>query len=112
MTAALRLPDEWLVPMRNDPMWVEMEQVAHTLAYDGTIMGDTMSDQPLPTGRWDSATMPTLVMDGEVSEPFFHDTAQALAGLLPNARHRTLAGQNHGVAPEALAPALVEFFTA
>jgi uncharacterized protein YndB with AHSA1/START domain/alpha-beta hydrolase superfamily lysophospholipase len=110
MTKALRIPEEYLAPMRNGPMWAAMEAVAHTIAYDGTIMGDTMSGKPLPANAWAAATMPTLVMDGELSEGFFHDAAQALADILLNARRRTLEGQEHGVAPEALAPVLVEFF--
>jgi hypothetical protein len=36
--------------------------------------------------------------------------AQAVAFALPNAHRRTLEGQTHDVAPEALAPVLVEFF--
>jgi hypothetical protein len=40
-----------------------------------------------------------------------HNGAKALAGVLPSARHRTLAGQAHNVAPAALAPVLTEFFT-
>jgi len=50
------------------------------------------------------------VMAGENSEAFFHDAAQALTDILPNAQRRTLAGQDHGVANEALVPVLVEFF--
>lgn len=37
---------------------------------------------------------------------------QALAQTLPNATYRTLAGQNHMVKAEALAPVLMEFLTA
>lgn len=87
-----------------------MEKLAHTLAYDGAIMYDTMSGKPLPTERWASATAPTFVMDAEQSGAFFHHTAQALVDLLPDARRRTLAGQDHAVAPESLVPVLVEFF--
>jgi hypothetical protein len=36
--------------------------------------------------------------------------AQAVAPAIPNAQRRTLEGQTHDVAPEALAPVLVEFF--
>ena len=39
-----------------------------------------------------------------------HNAAQALAHALPNAKRRTLEGQTHDVAPEALAPVLMEFF--
>jgi pimeloyl-ACP methyl ester carboxylesterase len=112
MTKAILLPDKFLAPMRKDPMWAEMEAVAHTLAYDGMIMGDTMSGKLLPTGRWTSATSPTLVITGGNSETFFHHGAQALVDDLPNAQRRILEGQDHAVAPEALAPVLVEFFKA
>ena len=44
------------------------------------------------------------------SFPFMHTTAMALADAMPNAQHRTLEGQTHEVAAEALAPVLVEFF--
>jgi hypothetical protein len=39
-----------------------------------------------------------------------HITATALANAIPNAQHRTLEGQTHEVATEAIAPVLVEFF--
>lgn len=107
MTQAVGIPAEYLDGMKADPWWAETEAVAHTIAYDGRVMGDTMSGQPL---KWDGARMPTLVMTGGNSEPFFHDSARALVSLLPDASHRTLAGQDHGIAGEALAPVLVEFF--
>jgi pimeloyl-ACP methyl ester carboxylesterase len=110
MTAAIRLPDEWLIPMKNAPMWTDLERVAHTLPYDGTIMGDTMSGKPLSPGRWQSATVPTLVLYGDASESFFGSAAQSLATLLPHARYDSLPGQDHNVAPDALAPRLIAFF--
>jgi hypothetical protein len=54
--------------------------------------------------------MPALVIVGGESEAFFHNGTKALVDLLPNAQHRVLAGQTHAVAPEALAPMLIEFF--
>ncbi|MDQ3654346.1 MAG: hypothetical protein M3457_04610 [Chloroflexota bacterium] len=54
--------------------------------------------------------MPALVMTGGNSESFLHDAAKALVSLLPDASHHTLAGQDHAVAGEVLAPVLVEFF--
>jgi hypothetical protein len=38
-------------------------------------------------------------------------TADAPATVIPVARRRTLAGQTHEVAADALAPVLVEFFS-
>jgi pimeloyl-ACP methyl ester carboxylesterase len=122
MTEAILLPAEFVDQMRHTPAdelfdgemrppeWAEMEQVAHTLAYDGTIMGDTMAGQPLSARKWVSATSPTLVITGGNSETFFHDGAKALVDELPKAQHYILEGQDHAVAPSALAPVLVEFF--
>jgi pimeloyl-ACP methyl ester carboxylesterase len=104
------VPDEFVAQMRDMPMWPEMEQVAHTLAYDGTIMGDTMSGKPLSPKQWATTTSHTLVIVGGESEAFFQHGTQALVDILPNAQHRTLAGQTHEVAAEALAPVLKEFF--
>jgi pimeloyl-ACP methyl ester carboxylesterase len=110
MTKAGGMPAEAVAPMRNAPFWLAFEAVAHTLAYDGTIMGDTMSGNPLPTKQWASVTVPTLVISGGASPAFMHHGAQELANILPNAQHRTLEGQTHDVAPEILAPVLEEFF--
>jgi pimeloyl-ACP methyl ester carboxylesterase len=107
------VPEEFIPQMRNDPSWAEMEAVAHTLAYDGIVIGDTGSGKPLPADRvrqWASATMPTLVIVGGESEPFFRSGAQALVDVLPNGQLRTLEGQAHDVSSEALAPVLAEFF--
>ena len=51
-------------------------------------------------------------MDGGASYPFMHTSALALANAMPNAQHRTLEGQPHEVAADAIAPVLMEFFTA
>jgi pimeloyl-ACP methyl ester carboxylesterase len=104
-------PDEMVAEMRKMPMWPELEKVAHTLAYDATIMGDTQSGNPLPPGQWTSATSPTLVIVGGESEPFFHHGTRALVEILPNAQLRALEGQSHEVNSEALAPVLVGFFS-
>ena len=103
-------PEEMIAQMRNMPMWPEMEKVAHTLAYDGTIMGDNQSGKPLAPNQWTSATSPTLVIVGGDSPPFFQHGTQALVDMLPNAHLRVLEGQTHEVSAEALAPMLVEFF--
>ena len=92
------------------PGWQALERIAHTLAYDGTVMDGLMAGRPLPAKRWAANTAPTLVITGANSAGFFHDGAKALAKELPQARHRLLPGQDHNVAPEALAPVLMEFF--
>lgn len=109
MTKGVGLPVEFVDQMRNAPMWQGMEELASTLAYDGTIMGDTMSGTALPT-EWKAITNPTLVMDGGESPAWQRQAVQALCEILPHAQRRSLEGQDHGAAPEAVAPVLVEFF--
>ena len=109
-------PAEMVAQMRQSPMWPGLEEVAHTLAYDVTIIGDTQRGDPLPLRKWASVSVPTLVMDGTVflgrgeSHVFLHHGAEELATILPDAQRRTLEGQDHGPADEVLVPALKEFF--
>jgi len=110
MTAAVGVPAEMVAQMRMAPMWPTMEGVAHTLAYDGEALGDSMSGMPLSKKRWASVRVPTLVIDGGASPAWLRNAAQALADLLPNAERRTLEGQTHDVDAKALAPVLEEFF--
>ena len=122
MTKAILLPPEVVEQMRTvspdelfdtemkPPEWVEMEKVAHTLAYDGRVMDGLMLGKPLPEGRWKEVTVPVRVVVGGNSDRFFHNGAQALVQQLANAEYRVLEGQDHAVSPTALAPLLVEFF--
>jgi pimeloyl-ACP methyl ester carboxylesterase len=124
MVKAIGIPEEYVAGMRHapppqvtdenaamqPPAWSDMEAVAHTLAYDGMIMGGTMRGKPLPQGKWSGVTARTLVITGGNSEGFFHSGAKALAAQLDNAEYRVLEGQDHAVAPAALAPVLKEFF--
>ena len=110
MTTAVGVPAEVVAGMREQPFWSSLESTAHTLAYDGTIMGDTMGGITAPLRRWASVGVPTLVMDGGASPDWQRNAVRALVDVLPDARHRTLEGQDHGPASEVLAPALLEFF--
>jgi len=74
-------------------------------------MRDTGSGKPLPAKRWASVTILTLVMDGGKSPTWMRHGMQALTGVLPNAKYRTLEGQTHMLKPEAVTPVLEEFFT-
>lgn len=106
MTKVVGLPVEFAAQARNAPWWPTQEAMAHTLAYDATIMGDFS----LPIEQAATVTAPTLVIAGEASFPFMRSTAQALAEALPNGRALILDGQTHDAAPQVLAPVLEEFF--
>ena len=103
------MPADHLEAVRQHPLWPMWEAAAATLAYDAAVMGE---DASVPTEKAAHVAVPTLVMDGSSSFPFMHVTATALANAIPNGQHRTLEGQTHEVAVSALAPVLVEFFTA
>jgi pimeloyl-ACP methyl ester carboxylesterase len=98
--------DEGVAGMRQSPVWPLFEAVAPTLRYDAAELGDSR----VPTERAATVAMPTLVMAGEATFPFIQQAAQALADALPHGEHRTLEGQTHEVAAEALAPVLDAFF--
>lgn len=104
------VPDEYLEHMRQDPSWKFSESLAHTIAYDGTIMGNNMSGKPLEPNQWPNVTAPTLVVVGDRSGEFFVTGARELITQLPDARLRMLEGQIHDVNSEVLAPVLVDFF--
>ncbi len=110
MIEAVGVPRDMVAQMHESPMWPGLEVVAHTIAYDGMIMGDTMRGDPSPLKKWSSVTIPTLVLDGGASHVYMHHGAQALANILPDGHRLTLEGQNHGPADDVLAPALKEFF--
>jgi pimeloyl-ACP methyl ester carboxylesterase len=107
LTTAAGLPAEYLGPMRQSPMWAGMEQVAHTLAYDGRIVNGFRLD----ADRVAALDTPALVMDGGQT-PWMSSGAEALAAALPNGTHRRLEGQEHGPSPDVIAPVLIEFLAA
>jgi pimeloyl-ACP methyl ester carboxylesterase len=100
------IPALFVSLMRFMPGWSKMTAMAHTIAYDLTILDGTQAGRPLPAGRWASAAAPTLVLTGEKSGAFFHQAAQVLAHLLPNAQHRILLAKpyrcRHGPGLRAL----------
>jgi pimeloyl-ACP methyl ester carboxylesterase len=108
MSQVVRLPDEFVAQAKAAPWWPSQEALAHTLPYDARIMGD----YSIPSDRVSSVKAPTLVLIGGASFPFIRQSAEALVGVLPDARLRELEGQTHDVDAEAVAVALKDFFLA
>jgi pimeloyl-ACP methyl ester carboxylesterase len=103
----VRIPDEVVVQIHQEPFRPALEGIAHTLVYEAILIGDLS----LPTELVASVTVPTLVIDGEHSPPIMRGGAEALVEALPNGRRLTLAGQSHDISPEAVAPVVEDFLS-
>ncbi|HEY7091636.1 MAG TPA: alpha/beta hydrolase [Ktedonobacterales bacterium] len=103
---AVGMPAELVAQMRQAPWWSAQEALAPTLIQNAEIMGDFS----MPAERVAKVTTPTLVIDGGET-PWLSYAAQAVADTLPHAERRTISGQPHNVAPEAVAPVLEEYFS-
>lgn len=101
------LPPDFVAYARSQPFWQAQEALAHTMAYDATIMGDYAP----PVERAASVPVPTLILYGTASFPFMRDTARMLAEALPQGQTQALEDQQHNVDAAVIAPALAEFFT-
>lgn len=106
MAKVVGLPPEFVEGAKQAPFWADTEALAHTLAYDATVMGD----YSIPPERASSVKVPTIVLAGGADFPWMPETAQTLAAVMPNGLTRTLEGQGHNVDMAVLAPVLIEFF--
>jgi pimeloyl-ACP methyl ester carboxylesterase len=104
-TEVIGMPAPVVAQLRDAPFRPGMEAIAHTLAYDATIVGDLT----LPAELFASITALALVLDGEESPPVTRNAARAVAETLPNGRLHSLAGQGHTIDPDATAPVVATF---
>ena len=109
MTAAAGMPAEFVAGIRQSPYWAPVEEIAHTISYDGRIMGTTMSGNPLPADRWATIDVPVLVMHGDKTAPWLISGAEAMAAHLRTATLKPVPGENHSTEPSVLAPVLRQF---
>lgn len=105
-TEAVGIPAAVVAQMRNAPFRPALENMAHTLVYESTIL------RSLPTGLLASVRTPTLVIDGEESPVVMRQAAQSFAEALPDSRYCTLHGQGHALVPAAVGPVVQGFFLA
>jgi pimeloyl-ACP methyl ester carboxylesterase len=105
-TEMVGIPAEIVAQFRNAPFRPALENIAHTLVYDATIL----ADMPALAEQLPSITIPTLVISGGNSPAFLRRVAEVVSDALPNSQHRSLEGQTHDLLPAVLAPVLEEFF--
>jgi pimeloyl-ACP methyl ester carboxylesterase len=92
--------------LTQSPWWSGMVALAPTLPYDLALTGDGV----VPTGRLAGIRVPVLVMDGGDSPAWAANAAISIETAVADGTRHTIPNQNHDVAPESLAPVLVEFF--
>lgn len=109
MTAAAGLPPEMVAGMRHAEFWGGLEAIAPTIAYDGRIVGDTMSGRPLRADLWDRVDVPVLVLHGVDTWPHLAGGSRAVAEHLRTATLEAVPGENHSATAETLAPVLRRF---
>ena len=100
---SIGVPEEMVAGLRQSLDWRKLEAVAPTLVYDCTISDATT------TAVLRSVEAPAFVLDSSGSSDDLSGWAASVAAKLPNAEHRSLAGEWHTVADEVLVPVLVEF---
>jgi hypothetical protein len=105
--AHVGLPAQVIDGMRAQPGWASLEAIAPTLAYDDEVL----AGGGVPRDLARTIAVPALVLAGSASPQGLQQAAKATADAIPAAGHRTLDGQTHDVAPDALAPVLTAFFT-
>jgi pimeloyl-ACP methyl ester carboxylesterase len=100
------LPKEAVAQLRHAPFRPGLEQMAHTLVYEATILGDGSLPQELGAVR-----APTLTMDGgDFGSGGMRRAAEAVAASVRDGRHLSLEEQHHQIVPEVIGPALGRFF--
>lgn len=94
------------MPFLMPNIWRRNKAVVHTVAYDLAIL----EDRSVLHERSSAISVPTLVVGGEKSPKELQNAVKAVAAALPNVHSQFLAGQDHNISSQALAPVLVNFF--
>ncbi|MBE1533541.1 alpha/beta fold hydrolase [Actinomadura algeriensis] len=102
---ATGMPEQMAAGISADP---GMQAIAPTMPYDYAVMGE---GGVIPRDAARSVTVPTLVLAGGASAPFFRDTAARLGEIMPDARVQILDGVGHDAPADALTEPITAFLT-
>jgi pimeloyl-ACP methyl ester carboxylesterase len=97
-------PAAMVAVMRLTPVWRKLTGVAHTLPYDLSIVIDHEQGRPLPAGRYDAVSQPTLAIAGGKSPAYLQNAQAAVAAAVRHGRLETLPGQTHMIKAKVTAP--------
>ena len=103
------VPAPMLVLMPLMPAWRKLTGVAHTLAYDMSIVVPLQQARPLPAGYYDAVRPETLMIAGGKSPEWMRNAQAAVAEAVPRGRAETLPGQSHMIRAKAVAPVVRSF---
>ena len=92
--------------MTQAPWWPALVALAPTLPYDLTLA----ADGGVPADRFAGIAAPVLALYGGASAAWAAASATAVASAVQDGRKDIVAGQDHAVAPDAVAPVLLDFF--
>jgi pimeloyl-ACP methyl ester carboxylesterase len=109
MTEAIRAPKPVAVLMSIMPGGGRLAPIAHTVAYDATLMNPYQRGIPLPSDIGEAVRVPALVLAGGKSPQWIQTGAESLAALIPSGDFATLSGQSHMVKAKATAPVVAAF---
>jgi len=90
-------------------MWPGLLRLAHTLPYDVEITGP---GNRLRSDHLAQVAVPALVIVGTAGFPWMMSGTRAAAAAVPQGRHMTIEGADHGTPqshPELLLPLLLDF---
>ena len=106
------LPLEAIAEAKSSRYWTPLLPIAHTLAYDAACLNDGSP----PRTRLSSISQPVLLITrveqyAAMSDvAFFTAAADAVAGLIRNAKRINVPAPSHVVDPETLGPVLTDFY--
>jgi pimeloyl-ACP methyl ester carboxylesterase len=98
--ATVGVPRPFVILMHFLPFWKDARATAHTLPYDAAVTGDFA----VPAAAFASIRVPVLAVAGAKTQPVLKRAVQAVADLVPGARHRIAPGMHHALKPALLAP--------
>jgi pimeloyl-ACP methyl ester carboxylesterase len=109
MTEAIRVPKPVALLMSAMPGGGRMRTIAHTVAYDATIMNPYQQGTTSPKELCSAVRVSTLVIVGGKSPGWIQDGCELVAASIPTARLERLDGQRHMVTAKVTAPVVSGF---